>query len=437
MATTLQLMGLPRGVSEPQVRRICQQKGVSITSVRIEEDERTGGAVAFVTLAAGENPQRSEARLNTAIEGRQISARLVAADRPDAQSAAGRQRRAESPGRAPGGGRRFDQRPPRREQAVHAEEAITITGPRFVHVYNFTEVPADGLGGAAGVQPFARQEPAHHDRWEAERFSGHIDCRLVTQTPWFIPDARKVDAPHDHKTLGYFTLDAVDRSSWSSEQPEADGSRPAIPASSLRGMIRSVFETATLSCFSVFDEGRLDYRVGFSPDYVPRGTAVPHGRSEALYCPVRVARRDPDGSIIIEKLDGRHPRDPQQNTIPAGFVSAYTPKVFDKSAGAGQDDPSTPGWQTVKHLRDGPKWRPSFRLLPSSSDASSAAPPPSCPSISETYYMRPMAKPSYSVICIAPARISRESTMSASSFDGPRSTIRRAKCRSINATKFL
>jgi hypothetical protein len=141
---------------------------------------------------------------------------------------------------------------------------------RFVHPYNFVSLPADGLGRAIEESVFQRRKYLSHERYDPQLHSGYIDCTLTAQTHWFIPHAEKSFVGPDangHKVLGYFTLDAV--SNWDHHDPTKDPTRPAIPASSLRGMVRSVFETATLSCLSIFDPGRLDFRIG-------RGQRLPH-----------------------------------------------------------------------------------------------------------------------------------------------------------------
>ncbi|MCB9610311.1 MAG: TIGR03986 family CRISPR-associated RAMP protein [Polyangiaceae bacterium] len=198
----------------------------------------------------------------------------------------------------------------------------------FVHPYNFVSVPAEGLGRAATVPPFKREPPATHERYDAERHSGWLQCSLTTDGWWFLPDARKVSAHQEHKVLGYFTLDPFDEESWksASEEPSEDKTAPAIPASSLRGMIRSVFEAATLSCFSVFDGGRLDLRVGFDPGYTPVGTRVPGGRQSSTYVPARVLERTDDGKCRIQLLNGRTSNDPPK-TLPVALVHAYDPRV--------------------------------------------------------------------------------------------------------------
>jgi CRISPR-associated protein (TIGR03986 family) len=211
---------------------------------------------------------------------------------------------------------------------------------RFVHPYNFVGLPADDvLRSALKRSLFERRVPVPHDRYEAGLHTGHIDCVLKTRTPWFIPHPEKmvVDPRNKHKTLGYFTLDEVAASNWQPNDPARDTSQPAIPASSLRGMIRSVFEAATLSCFSAFDGGRLDFRIGFSPDFVSQRTSTPRGRGKARFVPCRVIGRDDlAGGCTIQLLRGlfsKEEGDRRPPILPVGLIPFYFPGVIDRDTG--------------------------------------------------------------------------------------------------------
>ncbi|MEK6285814.1 MAG: TIGR03986 family CRISPR-associated RAMP protein [Acidobacteriota bacterium] len=117
-------------------------------------------------------------------------------------------------------------------------------GPyRFLNPYNFVrylerERPTDhNLGNCP---------PPPHDRYIG--LTGRITCRVDAKTPLFISDSHAVRELKDkekegHKIYRFF---------------EYEG-QPALPASSLRGMIRAIFETATNSCFAVFTNKRLSY----------------------------------------------------------------------------------------------------------------------------------------------------------------------------------
>ena len=97
-------------------------------------------------------------------------------------------------------------------------------------------------------KPAVKAEPRGHDKFEG--LSGKITCSLKLITPVFIPDPEKRKEIEDgenkgHKILEFFRVN----------------NKPVIPPTELKGMIRSVVEAASNSCFSVFDGGRLGKRL--------------------------------------------------------------------------------------------------------------------------------------------------------------------------------
>lgn len=96
-------------------------------------------------------------------------------------------------------------------------------------------------------EPAEKDKPKGHDKFEG--LSGKITCNLKLVTPIFVPDPEKrveIEEGENkgHKILEFFKID----------------NKPVIPPTEIKGMIRSVAEAASNSCFSVFDGGRLDYR---------------------------------------------------------------------------------------------------------------------------------------------------------------------------------
>ena len=110
-----------------------------------------------------------------------------------------------------------------------------------------------------------RCPPPPHDRYTG--LSGQIQCTITNVSPLFVSDTHRTIAvpvrdengnqkrdvhgnPLFHYKYQFFTV-------WD----EAGRQKLAIPASSLRGMLRTVYEAVTNSCFGVFDrERRLEYR---------------------------------------------------------------------------------------------------------------------------------------------------------------------------------
>ncbi|MFY9572378.1 MAG: TIGR03986 family CRISPR-associated RAMP protein [Blastocatellia bacterium] len=120
-------------------------------------------------------------------------------------------------------------------------------GYRFLNPYNFVRyLPEGQVTDDPAVRLLDRCEPPPHDRWLG--LSGTIHCRLTTVTPLFISDSEDVKPDNNvatHKRYRFFR--------WQGKK--------AIPASSLRGPVRAVFEAITNSCFSNLADRRLSYRL--------------------------------------------------------------------------------------------------------------------------------------------------------------------------------
>lgn len=147
-------------------------------------------------------------------------------------------------------------------------------------------VPGQGVLGKCAGPP--------HDRWVG--YSGRIKCLLEPVTPLFVSDSEEVkDEGKGHKSYRFFRL----------------GDRPAIPAASLRGMLRSIYETATNSCFIMSDaERRLSYRMD--------------ANNSLSLTPARVEYND--GTWHLRLLPGTSAMGPGENAVdilPAAWVFRY------------------------------------------------------------------------------------------------------------------
>lgn len=124
---------------------------------------------------------------------------------------------------------------------------------RFLNPYNFVRYgqPARSFAKDADAILLGRSSPPPHDRYVG--MSGTIACELETVSPLFIADAEDITPnfkTDGHNAYRFFTYDF------------GNGPEPAIPASSLRGMLRSIFEAATNSCYAHFDyDRRLSYHL--------------------------------------------------------------------------------------------------------------------------------------------------------------------------------
>lgn len=137
-----------------------------------------------------------------------------------------------------------------------------------INAYNFVR-PLFGDEGRPDSGFLAKKAPESHADYKRGRRTGAITCSLRLLAPFFIPDPRKKRyLDNGHRLSGYFTLDPVplvtpssDENGsgagyewkWDPKDPSQDATRPAIPGTSLRGMVRSIYETLTDSCFAVFD----------------------------------------------------------------------------------------------------------------------------------------------------------------------------------------
>lgn len=95
----------------------------------------------------------------------------------------------------------------------------------FINPYNFVPTPTTGP-----IQNINVEEV------EGNTHKGYFTCQLVTKTPLAIPDvAKKQKGNSDEKNPDKYPFMAL-------------GDKPMIPGSSVRGVIRNIYEAATNSC---------------------------------------------------------------------------------------------------------------------------------------------------------------------------------------------
>jgi CRISPR-associated protein (TIGR03986 family) len=131
-------------------------------------------------------------------------------------------------------------------------------------------------------EPAKKDKPKGHHKFDG--LSGKITCNLELCAPIFVPDPEKrveIEEGENkgHKILEFFKVN----------------NKPVIPPTEIKGMIRSVAEAASNSCFSVFDGGMLGKR--YDPGARIAGKkaysgTIYAGRIEAIPTPVL------DGSIV-------------------------------------------------------------------------------------------------------------------------------------------
>jgi CRISPR-associated protein (TIGR03986 family) len=134
-------------------------------------------------------------------------------------------------------------RPPQQAapQPPQSEREETFDNP-------YTWVPAFARTGMTGV--FGDERPKGLDRLHEDRWTGSIGVRLTVRTPLLLLDtARGTSVPGaDERHLAYPVL--------------LRGKKPHLPATSVKGMLRSAYEAVTNSRFGVFagHDERLGWR---------------------------------------------------------------------------------------------------------------------------------------------------------------------------------
>ena len=112
----------------------------------------------------------------------------------------------------------------------------TDDGSGFLNPYNFIDINLNNSG--------QKTDAADNADNTGGNLTGVLKCKLKTKTKLFIPESEPINpSPNeDHKKYPFMT--------------NGNGEY-IIPGSSLRGVIRSVYETATDSCFSTLTNSKL------------------------------------------------------------------------------------------------------------------------------------------------------------------------------------
>lgn len=164
--------------------------------------------------------------------------------------------RAPEPAAAANPGRRDD----RGHDRMNRDARSTQPGPQhrnkpmatqrgdFHNPYNFIPAPPRNTSHPE----LGDHEPVSHDSFDLKRYTGILRVRMVAKTPLLLPDTEGVqEADNGHKTYPL--------------RVRADGI-PLIPASSVRGMLRSAYEAVTNSRFGRFSINQHRDRLAFRMD---------------------------------------------------------------------------------------------------------------------------------------------------------------------------
>ena len=189
--------------------------------------------------------------------------------------------------------------------------------------------------------PLAEQSPQReaapwNEKSQGAHYTGRLKVKLRTRTPLFIPDIREIERKkeQEHKTYSFFSY---------------DGKTPVIPGSSLRGMLRGIYETVTNSCLSVVDLEEKPIRRtsdAYSPGLlmwnsgrlflIPARKAIVNGHTREMQ---KDQARDPmewgEGQKVwVKTRDGERPG-PHGKKLPTEFVTLISEKQQKVSSGEG------------------------------------------------------------------------------------------------------
>ncbi len=206
------------------------------------------------------------------------------------------------------------------------------SGPyRFLNPYNFVRTLE--VADPAAEPLLGRCPPPPHDRYVG--LSGRITCELTVATPLFISDSEGVELDKDVRDHFHYRFFR-----------DPDGNI-AIPGTSLRGPIRSIFEAATNSCFIHFSgHKRLSY-------HLPPSDAL-------RLVPGRV-RKTSAGEWKLDLLPGTTPVNPDRRPSGpqyAAWIPTYRPLWNSKTKAKSPHSPysqrrslSLQNWRHVEPCR--------------------------------------------------------------------------------------
>ncbi|UYO61633.1 RAMP superfamily CRISPR-associated protein [Acetobacterium wieringae] len=118
----------------------------------------------------------------------------------------------------------------------------------------------------------------------ASTYTGILKCKLKTLTPLFIPRAAY------EKDTAFFSYD------FGSENP-----KPVIPGSSIRGVVRCVYEAITNSCLSTVDDEKTLYKRSNEPR---TGYGVLHMSELKIYPAEKIKKNYGDSQTTGKQLEG-------------------------------------------------------------------------------------------------------------------------------------
>lgn len=147
------------------------------------------------------------------------------------------------PDRRGGGGEQWQPGP-----RPGAQQSPPPPRPDFHNPYNFIPAPPRNTADP----DLGDHRPISQDSFAPDRYTGSIRVRMVTETPLLVPDTENVREGAERHKIYQLRVGADET--------------PLIPASSVRGMLRSAYETVTNSRFGRFSRAQHGDRLAFRMD---------------------------------------------------------------------------------------------------------------------------------------------------------------------------
>lgn len=172
---------------------------------------------------------------------------------------------------------------------------------KFVNPYNFV--------------PFGEKNKGNYDASKDEKtYSGMMEYTITTKTPLFIPNTSSEHAfravnldectQEEHLSYDFFSYKDLGMLQKKSQDKtfENEYQMPVIPGSSVRGVIRNIYETLTGSCMGAFNEDeRISIRTQeiFKPAVLKKANGK-NGRGQTIYYLMEA-----EDCILRRKADGK------------------------------------------------------------------------------------------------------------------------------------
>jgi CRISPR-associated protein (TIGR03986 family) len=135
-----------------------------------------------------------------------------------------------------------------------------MSGKSTYNPYHFVPVKPEGHSVVDLETYLQGDHHITHDRYVDKTYSGRIVCRLTTKSPIFVGGQRiREGTDHAPALAEHFFLP-------DSEHLNNSEHKPAIPASSLRGLISSIGEAASNSSLRVLSDELYSYRKSMTSD---------------------------------------------------------------------------------------------------------------------------------------------------------------------------